>query len=57
METNVGNLTIFETTGLNNCDMVAKTGEVYLHQHMGLGQAEQNCKCTLCQLFVLHFKE
>ena len=36
------------------CDTVAVTGEVYLHQQMGLGRAEQ--ECTLCQLIVLHCK-
>ena len=36
---------------VQNLRAVAVTGEIYLHQHMGLGRAEQNC--TLCQLFVL----
>ena len=45
------------------CDTVAVTGEVYLHQHIGLGRAEQavhsvSClystvKCKHLQLFVI----
>jgi hypothetical protein len=34
------------STLLKICDTVAVTGKVYLHQQMGLGQAEQYC--TLC---------
>ena len=51
------------STLIRICDTVAVTGEVYLHQHNGLGRAEQavhsvSClystvKCKHLQLFVI----
>ena len=39
-----------------NCETVAVTRKVYLHQKLGFGRAEQNCTlCLQSQLFLLHF--